>query len=144
MSDYQEISGGSNDPVWNSKGALSEGDQIEGKFTRMKNNVGPNDSTLLTIETSEGPTSVWANAVLETKFEQVPVGSPVRITYLGMKDSEKGGRSYHDYKVEAKPIEGADAVSAAFPDAKEEPAAEAPVDDIPDFGDKKEEAKEQK
>lgn len=116
--------------VWDKK------DPLEGKFTKMEENVGPNNSSLYTIETSDGPVKAWGNAVLNGRFEEIPVGSPVRITYLGLKDSEKGGgRQYHDYKVEYKVLEGADAVSAAFPDATEEPAKE-PVDDIPDMGGK--------
>ena len=84
--------------VWNPEvGAV-----CEGVLTELKKDLGPNKSTLLTIEDAMGnPTSMWENAVLADRLADVEVGAEVRIKFLG-KVMGKSGRSYNNYEVAVK------------------------------------------
>lgn len=91
MAEWQEAAA-TNDSTWDQK------KPIEGKYIGNKKEVGPNLSMMYTIENEDGKTGVWGSTVLDSKFQEVPVGSMVRVEFLGM---EKGlsGKEYKDYKV---------------------------------------------
>lgn len=71
-----------------------------GTYVNKKENVGINQSNVYVVEEDgkDGATSVWGSAVLDTKFEEIPTGSRVKIEYLG-KVKGKGPKPYKDYKV---------------------------------------------
>lgn len=71
-----------------------------GTYKNRKENVGINKSNVYIIDEDEKdePTSVWGSTVLDTKFEEIPVGSRVKIEYLG-KVKGKAPQPYKDYKV---------------------------------------------
>jgi hypothetical protein len=72
---------------------------IFGTYKAHKSNVGPNNSEVYVIkeDDKDEPTSVWGSTVLDSRFEEIPIGSRVKIEYLG---KTKGKRAeYKDYKV---------------------------------------------
>jgi hypothetical protein len=99
MSDWQEA--GNNTESWKPE---NEGDTIQGLLTQVKENVGINNSKVYMIEQegAEEATSVWGSTVLDTKFQEIPVGSEVKIEYLGQVKG-KGPKPYKDFKVLYKP-----------------------------------------
>lgn len=78
-------------------------DPIIGNYIGFKTNIGPNASNMYNVRTDDGEiTGVWGSTVLDSKMEQVPIGSRVKITYLGLEDNPKSGRSFKNYSVLAK------------------------------------------
>lgn len=99
MSDWTEA--GTGGESWKPE---NEGDTITGLYTQKKENVGINNSNVYMVEQAgaEEATSVWGSTVLDTKFQEIPVGSEVKIEYLG-KEKGKGPKPYNNYKVLYKP-----------------------------------------
>jgi len=87
---------------------------IKGKYTHKKEGVGVHSSNVYIIQTETDTFSVWGSTVLDTKFQEIPIGSDVYIEFLG-KTKGKTGTEYKDYKVlyKVNPIE------AVFPGASE-------------------------
>jgi hypothetical protein len=92
--DWIEAGGGDQNPTWDGQGV------IVGKFINKQSGVGPNKSMLYTLDTDEGPQGVWGSTVLDTKFENIPLHSLVRIEFLGMAQGKRS--EYKDYKVQYK------------------------------------------
>lgn len=79
----------------------NEGDTLVGTLKAIKTNVGQNDSNVYVFEEvadAEEDVSVWGSAVLDSKFEEIPVGSRVKIEFLG-RVKGKGPQPYKDFKV---------------------------------------------
>lgn len=113
--EWQEVGNSGESETWDKQGTLI------GTYKRHKTNVGPNESNVYEIEvTTDGESqlySVWGSTVLDTKFEQIPVGSMVKIEALGEAKSPKTGRTYNDFKISVKPLP--QAVQDVFPDAEQ-------------------------
>lgn len=71
---------------------------LEGKFSKVEQDVGPNKSKMYTIETDKGEVKVWGSTVLDDKLIGVSQGTYVKIEYEGKMKSKKGAE-YHSYKV---------------------------------------------
>lgn len=84
-----------------SSDAWDEKEAVQGIYKSSKMNVGPNKSNMYMLETTDGLKGVWGSTVLNTKFEQIPVGAEVRVEYLG-KAKGKTGTEYKNYKVQYK------------------------------------------
>jgi len=85
----------SDDTIWDKENEPV----LEGKLVKIEQNVGPNESTLYTLEKDDGhEIKVWGSTVLDDRFLGVPVGTYVRVNYEGKVKSAKG-TSYHNYKV---------------------------------------------
>ena len=114
MSDWKEAGGNSGDS-WKPENV---GDTIMGSYIGKKENVGLNNSTIYLVQVAgqDEPTSVWSSTVLDTKFQEIPVGSDVKIEYLG-KEKGNAPMPYKNFKVLYKA--GIDeTVAKIFPDAK--------------------------
>jgi len=85
-------------PTWNDKD-IKEGSEIQGKLKEVKHGVGPNESTIYTLETKDGDTGVWGSTVLDARLSQAEEGDEVYIKYKGYTKSPKSGREYKDYEV---------------------------------------------
>ena len=109
---WKEISVGNTD-TWNQE------EPIEGLYVKKLENVGPNDSNQYVIETTDGEVAVWGATVLDNKFEQIEIGTEVRIEYLG-KVKGKTGTQYKDYKVSVRESEEAEKVKKVFEDPSKE------------------------
>lgn len=117
---------------------------IVGKYIGMKTNVGPNASNIYNIvnEADGEIWGVWGSAVIDSKFEEIPRGSRVRIEYLGKKPGKRGEFKDYSIKYKAPAGEVAQAPVAApvvpLPEAVGGGEGEA-VDmaGVPDFNDPK-------
>ena len=99
--------------TWDSTSATP----IVGKYIGMKTNVGPNASNIYNIvnEADGEIWGVWGSAVIDSKFEEIPVNSRVRIEYLGKKPGKRG--EFKDYSIKYK----------AAAQGEAQPAAQAPA-----------------
>ncbi len=81
------------------------GPVLQGIYERRKDDVGPNDSKVYEIRMADGSlNSMWGSDLLDGKFEKVPLGSEVRITFLGVAQPKTPkGRAYNNFKVEFAP-----------------------------------------
>lgn len=93
-------------PAWNGKDpetgkvSIKKGDIIEGIYLGMEIGVGPNNSKMYNVRTSDGVKSVWGSTILDSRMKNVKEGEELKIEYLGLFPSEKvKGRSYHKYDV---------------------------------------------
>ena len=100
-----------------------------GKYIGMKTNVGPNASNIYNIvnEADGEIWGVWGSAVIDSKFEEIPVNSRVRIEYLGKKPGKRG--EFKDYSIKYKAPEPQSGAAPAKPST--EPVAQ-PVVPTPD------------
>ena len=89
MSDWIEVSEGG--AMWD------QTKPIQGVYKRKESNVGPNNSMKYVLDVDGNETGVWGSTVIDSKFEQIPVGSEVRIEFLGKKKGQRGNE-YKDYK----------------------------------------------
>jgi len=86
-----------NTDTWN----FEVNNELEGKYKGMKENVGKNNSRLYFVEKTVGEeVSFWGSSLLDNQMRSVPVGSFVRIHYLGMAIAEKSKRSYKNFEIE--------------------------------------------
>ena len=73
---------------------------IEGLLEEVKTNVGRNGSNVYVIKKKDGEEiGVWGSTALDPKMEEVDLGNPVKIEYMGMVTSEKSGRTYKAFEV---------------------------------------------
>lgn len=109
--------GSSTGETWKPENA---GDTIQGTLKTTKTNVGVNNSNIYIIQVDgeDEPTSVWGSAVLDSKFQEIPEGSLVKIEFLG-RVKGKSPQPYKDYKVLYKKPETWAADAAAKVDAAE-------------------------
>jgi len=97
-----------------------EGDTIQGKYIAHKTDVGMNNSNVYVVQIKgeSEPKSIWGSAVLDNKFQEIPLNSEVRIEFLG-KIKGKGPVPYKDFKVLYKaPATIEASVQEVFPDAE--------------------------
>lgn len=71
-----------------------------GTYKAKKTNVGPNNSNMYMVreDGKEEDTGIWGGTVLDSRFEEVPVGSRVRVEYLGQEKTQRG-TTYKNYSV---------------------------------------------
>lgn len=89
-----------------------------GTYKAKKDNVGINNSMVYVIQEDdkEEPTNVWGSVVLDSRFEEIPTRSRVRIEYTGDVKG-KGPKPYKNFSV--KYVAPTDAVADVFPDAEQ-------------------------
>lgn len=75
---------------------------IEGVFIKRQSGVGPNDSMLYTLHTTDGDIGVWGSTVLDSKFAELELHCLVKIEPLGKQKSPKSGKDYWDFEVSWK------------------------------------------
>jgi len=78
------------------------GTVIQGFYKSLKTKVGRNESNVYEIQLPSGELiGIWGSGVLDGKFEEIPVGCEVRISYLGINQPKTPkGRAYQNFKVE--------------------------------------------
>lgn len=79
-----------------------EGEEIEGEFLGVINEVGENKSDVYKIKSSDGKNvNIWGSKVLEGKMAGIKEGQLIKIKYLGKIKPEKG-KEYKNYQVFTK------------------------------------------
>lgn len=83
------------------------GNVLTGYYVGKKEDVGQNNSTIYEFELSDlGPNlgrkvSIWGSALLDGRFEEIPLNCMVRVTCLGSQQPKTPkGRAYMNFKVE--------------------------------------------
>lgn len=81
------------------------GNVITGYYKDKKEDVGQNKSNIYEIQLADGNLiGMWGSGLLDGKFDEIPQGCLVRITYLGIAQPKKvGGRAYQNFTVEFDP-----------------------------------------
>jgi hypothetical protein len=77
-----------------------EGDNIEGVYLSLQNEVGINKSKIYNIATKDGIKSVWGSAILDSRMTLVKTGDKLRITYMGLGKEKAGQNAPKIFKVE--------------------------------------------
>lgn len=99
---YNEVGGGLEvDRMWFSKDEpLKKGDELEGRYVEKKTGVGPRNSNVYVIETSEGEkVGIWGSTVIDGRFETISIGKMVGIEYLGIQKTKDGKGEYKGFWV---------------------------------------------
>lgn len=102
---------------------------VTGTYVKKRSDVGPNSSMVYTLRFENGEeVGVWGSSVIDTKFKEIPVGSLVKVEFLG-KVSGKRGTQYKDYDVKYKPPQNP--ITGEEIAITELDAPEVSLDDIP-------------
>lgn len=119
--------------------SLYLGNVITGYYVGMKTDIGQNDSNLYEIEVIDPAAqagrlvAMWGSSLLDGKFEEIPQGCMVRVTYLGIAQPKTPkGRAYQNFKVEydssaRRPMREATPANAAAAPAPAPAPAAAPA-----------------
>lgn len=81
---------------------FEENDTLIGKYVGMRSGVGTNNSNAYDVEVDSEVVSFWGSTVIDSRMSQVPMGSMIKVKYLG-KQEGKNGRSYKNYAIFYKP-----------------------------------------
>ena len=74
--------------------------EVIGVLIDKRDNVGPNNSKMYTLEQPDGKLiNVWGSTVLDSRMGIIPIGTEIRIVYLGLATSPKTKREYHNFEV---------------------------------------------
>lgn len=86
--------------TWNDKGKLTAGDSIEGYFIDKEQfNTKFGEMIIIIIETEAGIFRVKGQTDIKNKFAEIELGTKVRITFEGIKETDRGAKK--SYIVEA-------------------------------------------
>lgn len=81
----------------------NEEDTLTGTYERVKTGVGTHNSNVYVLRKEDGSEiGVWGSTVINGRFEEISVGSLVRIEALGETVSKTGAK-YKDYRIQYKP-----------------------------------------
>jgi len=78
------------------------GEVVNGWYVTKKEKVGQNESNVYEIKLKDGRlVSMWGSSLLDGKFAEIPLGSEVRVSYLGISQPKTPkGRAYQNFRVE--------------------------------------------
>ena len=78
------------------------GEAVQGFYVNKRNNVGQNESSVYELKLENGElVSFWGSDLLDGKFAEIPLGSSVRVTFLGIAQPKTPkGRAYQNFRVE--------------------------------------------
>lgn len=91
---------------------------IIGTLKAKKSNVGPNSSMVYVVkeDAKDEPTNVWGSTVLDSRFEEVPLGARVKVEFLGLEEGKRG--KYKAFKVQYIPSKDVQNVQDVIPGAE--------------------------
>lgn len=93
MSIWKKLESSSN-PKWD----FEKDKELIGTLVLIETEVGPNSSNLYTLKKTNGElVSIWGTALLDNRFKKTEIGSEIKLVYLGKTQSEKTGRTYHNF-----------------------------------------------
>ncbi len=76
-----------------------EGEEIQGQLAEIRKDVGPNHSNVYVIQTEDGEIDIWGKTVLDQELPKIPIGTDVRIKYLGDKENPSTGRTFKAFQI---------------------------------------------
>lgn len=77
-----------------------QGQVVEGELLEVRENVGPNESTVYVISTKNGVEQYWGANALDPSMTSVKIGEKVRITLTDLDFKFPNGRRGKNFKVE--------------------------------------------
>lgn len=106
---------------------------VQGFYVNKRDNVGQNGSSVYEIKlmgpvqlpdgTTTDLVSFWGSDLIDGKFKEIPVGSEVRVSYLGISQPKTpAGRAYANFRIEYDASSRAPMAEAGHP-ADAAPAA---------------------
>lgn len=82
----------------NPKWDFEKDKELMGTLVSIETEVGPNNSNLYTIKKADDSiVSVWGTTLLDDRFKKIEIGTEIKLVYLGKTQSEKTGRTYHNF-----------------------------------------------
>lgn len=101
--EFEEVNNANYDTV---KWEPQPGEFLIGEYVEKKEECGMDNYTFFIIDDGEDKYSLLSNTVLNSLFEDIVVGTVLKITYEGMKKSLTGSREYKAYTIQkAKPVD---------------------------------------
>ena len=86
-------------PFWNEKGKLNEGDTISGYYVDREDYTTKfGDTSCYILKTDDAFVKLAGQADIRSKFDQVPKGAKVLVTYDGLTETKRGAKK--SYTVE--------------------------------------------
>ena len=78
----------------------SDGEKIEGELIKVDTGVGKNESNVYTIKAGGGEeVGIWGTAVLDSRLNELELGTKIQIIYKGKKKNPESGRTFKDFSV---------------------------------------------
>lgn len=98
---------------------IKEQPVLIGTYKAMKTNVGPNASNMYMVreDGKDEDTGIWGSSIIDSRFEEVPIGSRVRVEFLGEEKSRRGN-TFKNYSVKYIANKELENVNKAFPGAE--------------------------
>lgn len=82
----------------NPKWDFEKDKEIVGTLVSVETEVGSNASNLYTLKKANDElVSIWGTTLLDSRFKKTEIGSEIKLVYLGKTQSEKTGRTYHNF-----------------------------------------------
>lgn len=105
---WTKVESGREGEVWD----FEANKEMTGTYLKRREHVGDNDSTMYFFQNGDNVVAVWGNGVLDTRMSEIPLGSVVKIVYLGKEKSQKSKFFYKNYDVFFKAGEAGKTVEA--------------------------------
>lgn len=84
------------------EGTIFLGESVTGYYVNKRDGVGQNSSAVYELKLENGELiSFWGSGLLDGKFDIIPLGCMVRVTYKGIAQPKTpAGRAYQNFTVE--------------------------------------------
>lgn len=97
MSKWTDYNDQEQHPSWNKENKV--GEVLEGLLVNKRIGVGADNLNFYIIEQKgDKKVSVLGRKLLDDFLKEMPLGTEVRIEYLGLQEPKGAGRAYHGYK----------------------------------------------
>ena len=78
----------------------TDGEKVEGELVKIDTGVGKNESNVYTIKAEGGEeVGIWGTAVLDSRLNELELGTKVQIIYKGKRKNPETGRTFRDFSV---------------------------------------------
>ncbi len=102
MSDWKQVNNkGGNSEAWKPE---KEGEEVSGIYVDRRENVGPYNSTIHTLQKEDGTqAAIFGSAVLNDNFSKISFGDSVKVVYTGKTKNKAGTFSFKNFDIFVKP-----------------------------------------
>ena len=131
MSDeYVKLNGNTQDEATEAFKFENKGDEVEGVFVDKKDIASTlsasGKSTIYTVQKEDGTfVSFFGTSVIDDNMNRVPLGSQIKIVYLGKEKSKTGPYSYKNFDIFSKNVKPTEKVQTETAEGEINP------DDVP-------------
>lgn len=83
--------------TWNAKGKLHEGDQVEGYYIDKETfNTKYGEGNTFILQTESGLVKLMGQSDIKNKFEDIPLGARVRVTFTKIVETKNGAMKEYE------------------------------------------------